>query len=353
MLSEVGPVLTPLQRTRWVNEDYDVQIMTNSTGFHDVEHAIGKPQNVYRILVLGDSYIEALQVPIEQGFTQRLRHELETRLTGKRIEVINLGVSGTGPPQYYRILEQKGLAYTPDLVIMAVLPDNDFRDSLLGLSGVVFKPYYSIRSDGTLEYIRPNLSGLGAQYRSLLRRSAFLHLIRKAIISGSMERWLGNIGLLAPAGGVGLDVVHDRIPLDWFVYVDHPPDPWPEAYRVTLRMIGESNGLAAKNGAAFLVMLLASTASVEARWEEALRSYEGAEHLQWDFQRPYREIVHVGKEAGFETINLLEPFRADFLATGRSSSWPHDGHWNTTGHRLAAEVVAGHLVEQRERYHLN
>src|SRR5262249_4865122 len=153
---------------------------TNGAGFHDVEHATEKPDDVYRILVLGDSYIEALQVSIEEGFTQRLERELGSRVGGKRIEVINLGVSGSGPPQYYRILEQKGLAYTPDLVIMAVLPDNDFRDSLPALSGAVFKSYYSIRSDGTLEYIPPDLSGLGAHYRSILRRSAFLHLIRKA-----------------------------------------------------------------------------------------------------------------------------------------------------------------------------
>lgn len=353
MLSEVGPVLTPLQQTRWVNEDYDVKIFTNSAGFHDVEHPTEKPAGVYRILVLGDSYVEALQVPIEEGFTQRLQHELGTRVTGRRIEVINLGVSGSGPSQYYRILEQKGLAYAPDLVIMAMLPGNDFRDSLPVLSGVVFKPYYSIRSDGTLEYIPPDLSGLGTQYRSFLRRSAFLHLIRKVVVSGTIEGWLAQIGLLAPAGAVNQGSAKALIPLDWYVYVKDPPDPWPEAYRITLRMIRESRELAARHGAEFLVMIVASTVEVEVRWEEALRGYGRAGEFQWDFQRPSREIFRVGKELGFESIDLREPFQADFLATGQSGSWPHDGHWNERGHQLAAEVVADHLVRRREQYHLN
>jgi hypothetical protein len=273
---EVGPILAPNQTSRWVNEDYDVTVLTNSAGFHDVEHAIDKPKNVYRIVVLGDSFIEALQLSIEQGFAQQLERMVAGWLEGKRVEVINLGVSGSGPAQYYRIVERKGLMYEPDLVLMVVLPDNDFRDSHRGLSGAVFKPYYAIRTDDSLEYIPPQVSGLGTSMRPLLRRSAFLHLVRQATASTPVERWLANIGVLAPAGAKNQRTARTLIPDDWYVYVADPPQPWPDAYRVTLRMIKESKELAERHGAKFLVMLIASTQMVEQRWEEALQGYAGA-----------------------------------------------------------------------------
>ncbi|MGQ0811536.1 MAG: SGNH/GDSL hydrolase family protein [Nitrospiraceae bacterium] len=353
MDSEVGPLLAPRQMTRWVNEDYDAAIVTNSAGFHDVEHTLDKPPNVYRIAVLGDSYIEALQLPIDQGFVQQLEHTISGWSARKRVEVINLGVSGSGPAQYYRILEKKGLAYKPDLVVMAVFPDNDFRDSFQSLSGTVFKPYYVIQEDGTLDYVPPHVSGIGVNLRPLLRRSAVLHLVRRAIVSLPVESWFANLGVLAPAGANGQDHARVSIPADWYVYVADPPDPWPDAYRVTLRMIKESTELAEQQGAFFLVMLIASTQTVEQRWQEALQGYSEAKTVAWDFGRPYREIMTLGTQSGFESIRLLEPFQQDFRATGRSHSWPHDGHWNQRGHRLAAEVVNGHLLQRRAEYNLN
>ncbi len=350
---EVGPILAPHQHSRWVNEDYDVTVLTNSAGFHDVEHAIGKSHGVYRILVLGDSYIEGLQVPIEQNFTRQLERMVGDWITEKQVEVINLGVSGSGPAQYYRILEKKGLLYGPDLVLMAVLPDNDFRDSYRSLSGTVFKPHYALGKDEGLEYLAPQVSGIGAGLRPFLRRSAFLHLVRQGIASLPMEGWLANIGVLAPAGAKSQGVRPALIPEDWYVYVAEPPEPWPEAYRVTLRMIRESKELAERHSAKFLVMLIASTQMVEERWEEALRGYAGAESITWDFARPYQAIDKLGKESGFEVINLLQPFRQDFRETGQSHSWPHDGHWNERGHRLAAEVVNAHLLQHRVIYRLN
>ena len=44
----------------------------NSHGFRDYERTYEKPSGVFRILVLGDSYIEALQVQLEDSFTALL-----------------------------------------------------------------------------------------------------------------------------------------------------------------------------------------------------------------------------------------------------------------------------------------
>ena len=46
----------------WYAREYSVPIKTNSLGFRDLERATNKPPNVSRIAILGDSFVEAIQV---------------------------------------------------------------------------------------------------------------------------------------------------------------------------------------------------------------------------------------------------------------------------------------------------
>lgn len=351
--ADLGYRLAPNQISRSVSRDFNVEIRTNSEGFHDVDHDVVKPSDVYRIVVLGDSFVEGLQLETDEGFTR----QLEQRITGwrrdKRLEVINLGISGTGPAQHYRTLELYGLRYQPDLVLMALLPDNDFRDSYQPLSGAISKPFYRINRDDSLSLVLPQVSKGTAEARFALQRSALLQLVRKVLANIPLEGWLGTMGLLSPQGGVDAGTSGLRIPSDWFVYMADPPAPWPDAYRVTLRMIEESARLANRHHAKFLAMIIGSTATIEGRWAEALAPYPDAARVRWEYDRPERVIEDVGRRAGFEVVNLVDSFRSDYRAHRRSHSWAHDGHWNAAGHRLAADIMSGVLQRQRAAYGLD
>ena len=73
----------------------------NSAGFRDREHTLDKPTDVIRVAVLGDSYIEALQVSTEAMFATVLEQELNSRKVfgQQRVEVLSFGVSGFGTAQ--------------------------------------------------------------------------------------------------------------------------------------------------------------------------------------------------------------------------------------------------------------
>jgi hypothetical protein len=68
----------------------------NSHGFRDYERTYEKPQDVFRILVLGDSYVEAFQVQLEDSFTAQLEKVLNAHASSRRFEVLSLGQSGFG-----------------------------------------------------------------------------------------------------------------------------------------------------------------------------------------------------------------------------------------------------------------
>lgn len=117
------------------------------------------------------------------------------------------------------------------------------------------------------------------------------------------------------------------VPLDWDVYRAEMPAPWPDAYRVTLRMIKETANLAVRNQGKSLVMTIGASATVEDRRPEAMAPYPDARLLRWEFDRHFREITALAEQFGFDGINLVEPFRLDYGTHKASHSWAYDGHW--------------------------
>src|SRR5919108_5792949 len=104
-------------------------VRMNSHGFRDKERTYEKKEGTFRILALGDSYTEGVQVSLEQTFPYILEERLNSEKSGVRFEVLNLGVSGFGTAQEYLTLKHYGLEYKPDLVILNFFIGNDVRDN--------------------------------------------------------------------------------------------------------------------------------------------------------------------------------------------------------------------------------
>jgi len=64
------------------------KIKINSKGLRDIEHLYEKPDNIIRILILGDSYAAALEIPLEKTFP-RLLEGLLNEQSDYHFEVIN------------------------------------------------------------------------------------------------------------------------------------------------------------------------------------------------------------------------------------------------------------------------
>ncbi|NJN40591.1 MAG: SGNH/GDSL hydrolase family protein [Gammaproteobacteria bacterium] len=79
----------------------------NHLGFRDREHAEAKPPGVRRVVVVGDSFSEAIQVDLERTYWHRLEGLLG-EATGTNWEVINLGVGDFGTAQEAIALERFG-----------------------------------------------------------------------------------------------------------------------------------------------------------------------------------------------------------------------------------------------------
>jgi hypothetical protein len=111
--------------------EFRISLKTNSHGLRDVEHYYKKPDEVYRIIVVGDSFTFGDGVELNETFPKVLESELLIHNPSKivKYEVINAGMYGWSTIQEYAFLVTRGLKYNPDMVILGFY-ENDFSDNI-------------------------------------------------------------------------------------------------------------------------------------------------------------------------------------------------------------------------------
>src|SRR5882762_4573302 len=79
----------------WYHKENPTYVRINSHGLRDRERSHNKPPGVLRIALLGNSFCEALQVPVEKTVGAELERLLNQcpAAAGREVEVINFGVA--------------------------------------------------------------------------------------------------------------------------------------------------------------------------------------------------------------------------------------------------------------------
>jgi hypothetical protein len=79
----------------WMNAENTIWVQINSDGMRDREHPLAPPPRTLRVAVLGDSYMQGVNVEPEAMFTTFLERHLNRCIGGgARVDVLNFGVSG-------------------------------------------------------------------------------------------------------------------------------------------------------------------------------------------------------------------------------------------------------------------
>ncbi|MCK5013746.1 MAG: SGNH/GDSL hydrolase family protein [Candidatus Omnitrophica bacterium] len=128
-------------------ERITVEHKTNSFGFLSDEITVEKDKDTFRVLVMGDSFTEAFQVPGSKNFCGRLQDLLNNypEKKYKKVEVLNTGVSGYSPLNYYLYFKRELARFEPDLVLVQLFANDVFEDntakakSLLDENGLALK----------------------------------------------------------------------------------------------------------------------------------------------------------------------------------------------------------------------
>ncbi len=357
----LGYELTP-GISGWYTKEGRSWVEINNDGARDVEWPLEKPADAFRVAVVGDSYVEALQVERSERFTEFLGHGLRgsPALNERRVEILSFGVSGYGTAQELLLAREKVWKYEPDLVLLLITTNNDVTDNLRDFKGTPI-PYFvlkngaieldnSFRDDAKFRARSSYFGRLGVWLRNHLRTVQGIGALTKSI----KEAW-NSAGQskqpaaapttadqdVAPAGDVGIDNEIYRAPSD---------DKWREAWTVTEDCLKLFDREAREHNAKLVVATGSNGIQVwpQVEGRDAFARRLGVADLLY----PDRRIAEFCKANSIGSITLVDELAA--YAAERNvylHGFPGDignGHWNQTGHRVAGELIARHLREMLE-----
>jgi hypothetical protein len=322
-------------------------VRINSNGFRDIERSIENRDDVFRIAVIGDSYVEGFQVEANERFTA-IAEELLNRDCGRQVELMPFGVSGYGTAQQLLMLREKVLRYSPDVVVLLITTNNDVSDNARELKQTPI-PYF-VERDG--ELVLDN--GFREERRFIARSSPlsragvwFTNNLRviQAIgeLSTRIKYWYKSAFVVSAA-----DAPRGEIGIDNQIYLEPQTDVWKKAWIVTERLIEEMRNEAVRNNARFFVMTASNGVQVlpDVKQREAFARSLGVSDLTY----PNRRIAGFAAEKGIPSFDLV-PTLSQFASSQGVHLHGFDGnigygHWNQTGHRVAGEAAASFLCSE-------
>ncbi len=325
----------------WWRREGVAYVKINSRGLRDREHSKAKPPGAFRVAVLGDSYTQAIQVPVEQTFSSVMERRLRgcPALKGREPEAINFGVDGYGTAQELITLRRDVWSYHPDAVVLAVFLGNDIRNNSVNLESNQCRPFYVLR-DGRLEPAGPFASSSSYRLWCLTRFDyrgvAPLAMLRRAFAI-----------LLHPPRRPTPEYPFEPA-LNYNVYKPPADRAWRAAWSVTEALLGEINAAVRAHRALLLVATL--DMGIQAWPEPVVRQRFMREMGLDDLFYADDRIAALGLRDGFAVLGLARPLQAyaqksHVYVHGFSNTPTGFGHWNQTGHRVAGELIAARLCE--------
>lgn len=342
--------------------EFQAEVHINARGLRDREIGYDNSEGAYRVLVLGDSFAEALQVPLEETFAK----QVETNLNADEgpVEVINAGVGGWGTDQEALFYMVEGFRYEPDMVLLCFFSNNDTLNNFGPLEiarnqGQVEKPFFRLE-DGHLvppdfpfepqqdaKSETPSAPLLGAgnwlQGHSALYRLLAPHL-REMPVALNL---LGPSGIL---GGMATFMAHDPVlSPSYFVYSKQPSAEWEQAWELTNAIISGLRDEVEADGSRLAVVIVGAPEQVYPdRWKTILSRTAGLDQNGWDLDIPNRRLGAYLDSQGIPYLDLLPLFRHQAQQPGAPAlHFSHDGHWTPAGHRLAAGAIADFVGQLR------
>ena len=344
-----------------------VRTRANSLGFFDREPPDAeRAAESCHVTLLGDSYVEALEVPVAAKAQVRLEELAARELPALDVTTSAFGNRGMAQVNQLAIYDTFARGLSPDVVVLVVVR-NDLWGNSLALQAWEFgfhpdhPPWLHARpgADGEMEFVPPasDLEELRANILPLsLEPENFAGRVERTLRERSyLVDWLWTrvSGAPRPAPGgqwlypspaerlVWAELIsrhprHANFQRGWtasrwqpeLLAVDEPPPVYREALATTAFALEQFHERAERDGAALVLLAGHDFWTVDdgSRWFALLR-----------------ELV-AGVGPNIPVIDMHH-YIVDHGGVIADVQWGTDEHWTATGHRWAAEAILEWLRE--------
>ena len=285
----------------------DNLVVINNLGFHGPNFDTTKEKDVYRIVVVGGSFIESLQVQNDKMFSSILQNKLNS-IPNKKFKYEVIPIAFSGNRIFLDILYYLRYArdLKPDLVINQISEYEAFGEP-------------DIRYDANEQIIlglpKESQSHLTVVAKNVMRNSKLMMNVYNKLIAIKLDK--------KPYWGL-LDFHKDDIKNTEESYTSIPSSQWEKEsklFEVFSQKVKE-------DGAKFLVV----------SW---FNSYVA---LDTKDSQP-KNLKNFSKSYGFYYFNMEPGVNAEARFEGKSPVWPCDDHWSEDGHRYVADDLYRYLKQ--------
>ena len=354
----LGWVLQPNTTYLYEIPEGIVSVAYNSEGWRDLEHDVEKPDGVFRILVLGDSFMEANSVKLEDTFHRHV--EEIARAAGNNVEVINMGVAGYGTLQEYLVFRDIGHLYNPDLVLVGFFTENDVINNSLELASILTeegqvtnaRPFLDLSAsarwkitpvdfEGAQRSYAKHMDSLETNSKKLTEKLVLLRLLGAGIARIPIPEFLkSQESQLKP-----VDKSHQEMALMGVNYCVEPAE-YTRAWDATKRIFARFKEEVKAYGGQLVVFTVPALEEVSLEYMKAVTADVAyPDKLCLEEAPGHKRLSRMLTELDIEQISLLPDFRRVMREDG-INLYQSDLHWNPKGHAVAAESVVSELIKR-------
>lgn len=325
----IGLIYTPNAIAYEKGREYNVRYKINSIGLRDREYG-PKKSGEFRVLLLGDSFAVSHGLTIDNSLSRQLEKSLQSvadRDDKKvKIEVINAARNGNSPYNYWKAYIRWKKILTPDIVVVAMSPD-DYDSSNAYM-------HYIVKDGNIVSMYKDDQQAVtnGINYTTKLRKwlswnSEFYILLRNFLY---YNNFMGQINLWMNKRNTQNDLLQPYIVPQSEILTRS----WAESFKYIKQLKEETR----KDGLRLIIIPVPRKLEISSEEYRQILTANNLPPHQFDNKQPLRQIAVFCHQ---ENIPLLDPRAAlHKLHVEIPCYFVYDGHWNAEGIHVAAESIA-------------
>ncbi len=320
-----------------IKDEFAVTYRINSLGLRNEEFSIEKPQDTFRVLMLGDSYTFGIGVEIEETFAKQLEKRLNAAGGPKKIEVINAGVSSYSPIIEYLFLVHKGLSYQPDLVILNYdISDvqDDYKYTQIAEFDAEGRPL-KVNPIEVQYYYREIRKGIASNI-PLLQKLRLHQFIMERVYQLMGKRDVPHYYEMAKV--ISGDIEYDRdLPMR-----ENAGD-WKQHFDSSAKYLGLIDELLKENNIAFAIATYPYAILISEQEWKIGRRLRGFDEKIYP-TKLFDYLAEFCKERGIPFLNSTPDFIA---AQEYPLYYAYDGHFTPAGHAIAGKAMTQFVLDKQ------
>lgn len=316
----------------YYENDHPITGRINSYGWRDKEWLLTKPQNTYRIAVLGDSVVASWDVESDHTFLALTEGQLNHD-GNLKVELMNFGFSNISQAEELLILKNDIVKFSPDMVALFFFPENDINDMNNNTASHIKRPFYTISKNGELVLDTSFSNTFHYKTKCLInlfkQRSALINLVGERYQGYKEYKRNKTMGMWGKNW-------KEAIPKHLSLCTANPDRTFTKNYQLNKALIKAMAEYCKEKKIRFKLV----TADIpDVYMPEGERKYKSIDS-SFDANFFEDDLNNYAASLKIDYLGLQRIFRQAYEKTPVPLHW---FHWNYEGHKVVAEALSGKL----------